>query len=160
MAIVINSIDWFIQCGVVQPAFEKLDALLANAEVHDFEKFLRQQHINTQEMTAQCMLSDRIVTERYQQIFDATLAFCGTVQNVANVDLQLVFEETFEQEKIFGRNVQLFTLLLQKNDNTSKKHHPAKTELLHRLQQTSKFRFSSPTAVDQLVLRANNALAY
>jgi len=81
-------------------------------------------------MTAQCMLSDTIVTERYQQIFDTTLAFCAAVQNSDNqsIDVEEVFEEAFEQEKIFSRNVHLFTLLLQKNDNASKIHHPAKTE--------------------------------
>lgn len=153
MGIVIDAIEYYIQCAVVQPQYEKLDALLKQPEAGSetksprrdgtplYDQFNEVQDESVKIIREQCMFGNALVMERYDQIFSACLTFCSLVQAVqvegTRWTLDMCIGNIEEPEMIFSRNVSLLSKLLGRTHTSSL--YSSVFELQRKLENVSNF---------------------
>ncbi len=154
MAIVISALEFYVQCAVVQPQYEKLDRILkasatesgkrtpGRVEIPLFDEFAAVQDESVKTMTEQCLLDNEMVVKRYEQIFSSCLSFCASVKSLlddGHWTIDLCVQNAMESEKIFSRNVTLLAQLLEKTNASC--FDSTVCELQRQLEEVAKFAF-------------------
>ena len=128
MASVIDSLDWYVQGNVIQPKIEKLDKILTqdhssvdtlgHTQIPFLEQFYSSQDENVKIMSAQCMLSNTVVFQRYEAIFSSCLSLCESIENVNTCggSMKASVHQALKAETQFSRNVNLFAKILRNSD--------------------------------------------
>lgn len=152
MGIVIDAIEFYIQCAVVQPQYEKLDTLLKQAstgsetksprrdDIPLFDEFAAVQDESVKIITEQCLFGNQRVIQRYEQIFSSCLSFCSSIQAVeedTRWTLGMCVRNVLEPETTFSRNVSLLSKLLGRTNALSL--DSSVFELQRKLENIAKF---------------------